>query len=278
MLVSPESRQSTTNQNRSKYTHASHYLMFIRRGISIVSQRSDHLSGRTILVTGGSSGIGRSIVDGLMAEGASVAVISRRPLVHWEAGIPVHWSKNCALLSADLRQTEELETSIKEWLDTVGGRLDALVLAAASYGANRRHPLSDTSLAEWDELFDVNIRSQFIIIKLALHALLRSKCPTLIGISSDTAVSPAPGRIGYGCTKASSLSLFAGLAEELRDSNLTIVQLSPKRQICTPGIRKRRPNGFDFTEYDQPDIFALPVVSLIRTPDRSLHGRVLTLG
>jgi NAD(P)-dependent dehydrogenase (short-subunit alcohol dehydrogenase family) len=152
-----------------------------------------------------------------------------------------------------------------------------MILCAASYGANQRHPFLETSNREWDELMTVNVRSQFIMTSRLLPLLLGQRQAFIVAISSNTATLPAPGRIAYGCSKAASYALFSGLAKELADSNVSVIQLMPDRQVVTRGLRRRRPPGFDFSTYIQPRVFQEPVRSIVRSRGLGMNGHCLSL-
>jgi short-subunit dehydrogenase len=103
--------------------------------------------------------------------------------------------------------------------------------------------------------------------------LLQSSRAFLVAISSNTATSPAPGRIAYGCSKAASYALFSGLAEELAESTVSVIQLMPDRQVVTRGLRRRRPPGFDFSAYIQPEVFKEPVLAILRSRGAGMNGQ-----
>jgi cyclitol oxidoreductase len=222
----------------------------------------------SLILTGASAGIGLSILEALAGE-AFVVAVSRTP--------PPSMRFTGTWVQGDLERPELVTESILERLGAASRPLDGMILCAASYGADSRHPFLETSDREWDELMTVNLRSQFIMTQRLLPRLLEQKQSFLIAISSNTATRPAPGRIAYGCTKAASYALFSGLAEELADSPVSVIQLMPDRQVVTRGLRRRRPAGFDFSPYIQPEVFQAPVRSIVASRGAGMNGKCLLL-
>jgi NAD(P)-dependent dehydrogenase (short-subunit alcohol dehydrogenase family) len=222
----------------------------------------------TLILTGASAGIGLSILEAL-ADDAFVVTVARTA--------PPGTSFKGTWIQGDLEDPESVSTSLVEYLRANSRELDGVIFCAASYGANQRHSFLDTSDREWDELMAVNVRSQFIMTSRLLPLLLKQKQAFIVAISSNTATSPAPGRIAYGCSKAASYALFSGLAEELADSNVSVIQLMPDRQVVTRGLRSRRPPGFDFSPYIQPQAFQEPVRAIVRSRGAGMNRHCLTL-
>ena len=188
-------------------------------------------------------------------------------------GIPKGWKHNGTWLKADLQEASEVKTAVNSWLNRFSGKIDTLIHCAVSYGGNKRHSFLETTLSQWDEMFLVNIRSQFIVTKITLPFLLQQDRSLIIAITSDVVFSSGAGRIGYASTKIASYKMFLNLSEELRDSKVSIVQIMPKKQVNTPGIRRRRPTNFDFSSYMCTTAFVNPVLSLVQSYGKEFHGK-----
>jgi NAD(P)-dependent dehydrogenase (short-subunit alcohol dehydrogenase family) len=226
------------------------------------------MSEPTLILTGASAGIGLSILEALVDD-AFVVAVSRTP--------PPLTEFKGTWIPGDLQEPEPVVSAIVDYLRAGSRGLDGMILCAASYGANQRHPFLETAQGEWDELMTVNVRSQFVMTSRLLPLLLEQKRGFLVAISSNTATAPAPGRIAYGCSKAASYALFSGLAAELADSNVSVIQLMPDRQVTTRGLRRRRPPGFDFSSYIDPDVFKKPILSIVRSRGAGMNGQCLPL-
>jgi NAD(P)-dependent dehydrogenase (short-subunit alcohol dehydrogenase family) len=236
------------------------------------------LIGKTILITGGSSGIGHAMAAALIAAGGRVAIVSRRNPNHWDDGPLPDWDPEADLICADVSDTRLAEQAVARWLDKNGGGLDTLVVSAVDYGSACRHSFSETTTAEWDALFNVNVRGVFLVLHAVLPYLLRRSAALVVGITSDVAFSPGPFRAGYAASKAAARALFDSLSAEMADQRVNVVQLLPARQVVTPGLRRRRPDGFDFAGYMHPSEFAEPICRLVRDLGAGLNGQMIKVG
>lgn len=237
------------------------------------------LTDRKALMTGASSGIGWAIAQKLIKLGSEVTVISRRHPSEWENGSFADWNPETHWIQADVRDLATLIEKIQTWLELDGSFINVLIQSAVSYGEGSRHPLLETSIEEWDNIFTTNVRSEFAIIKTVLPTLLKQSAALIVGISSDVVFKPGPGRIAYAASKSASYSLHTGLAEELKDTAVSVVELYPERGLETPGIRKRRSKDFVFSpsEYDKADLFSEPLVPIVETFGKGLNGSTLAV-
>ena len=222
-----------------------------------------------IVLTGASAGIGLAVLEALMEDAFVIAVSRTRPPVQLSNG---HW------IEGDLCTPESVAVNALATLSAQGRSLDGLIHCAASYGAPRRHTLLETSDGEWDELMSVNVRSQFILTVRLLPQLLERPKAFIVSLTSDAATHPAPQRIAYGCSKAASYALFSGLAAELADSSVSVIQMQPATQVVTRGIRRRRPADFHFAGYSSPVIFKRPFKAVLASRGAGLNGACLIIG
>jgi short-subunit dehydrogenase len=197
--------------------------------------------------------------------GSQVGVISRQPPDDWQFGPPKDWDLLGDWICADLRDPKEIESATQKWMKSLDRPVDTVVFSAVAYGSERRHPFQDTSLEEWDELYEVNVRSQFVITKCVLPEFATRPKALIISISSDVALGTGPGKVGYSSSKAATYNLFQSLGEELSESGISIVQFIPQGQVDTPGLRKRRPKDFDFSDYISAEAIVEPVLGVIET-------------
>jgi len=228
------------------------------------------------LVTGGSSGIGAAIARQLAVTGRRVGVISRtgEPKAQdaWGAPDPkVDW------IEANLADAVATGAAVATWSARINHAIDGLVLSAVDYGFPPRHPILSSTLAEFDRLWMVNLRSQFVMLSLVLPALVARQRAVILTISSSAALGAAPGRAMYGATKAGSLALFRSLAEELGSTGVSVIQALPQNQVKTPGIQARRPQGFAFEDYDTPSIFEPLTKHMQATLGAGMNGAILSI-
>ncbi len=141
----------------------------------------------------------------------------------------------------------------------------ALVLSAVHYGEGGRHPAADTSAKEWEQVIATNCVGHCVLISSLLNSLISASPGIIINLSSDVALLPASGRSAYAASKSGLHAMLRAVAEEYPIDKLRVYQLVPTFQIDTEGIRRRRPNDFDFSSYAHPAIIAR-IVDKILSP------------
>ena len=166
---------------------------------------------RAALITGGTGGLGRACVDLFLADG-------------WRVAVPTHHDGGEALAQAAGRHGDRLTwfradlTAEAGAADAVArtaewaGRLDAVVHTVGGYAGGA--PLHETPADAWDRMFDVNLRSAFLIARAAIPRL--SERGSLVFVSSRAAVHGRKGHAAYAVSKAALLTLTEAIAEEYR--------------------------------------------------------------
>lgn len=182
-------------------------------------------SGRTILVTGGSKGIGRAICLALAGPGSriyfnyasdSAAAGKTEELVTAAGGI----AKG---VQADVAS----EAAVRDLFDTVlkeAGGLDVLVNNA---GITRDGLVLRMKEQDWDAVMDINLKGTFRCAKLAAKTMLKQRKGRIINISSVVAFSGNPGQANYVAAKSGIIGLTKALARELASRNITVNAVAP---------------------------------------------------
>ncbi len=178
------------------------------------------LTGRRILVTGGSSGIGRATAAAITAAGGRVALLARRaePLERVAAEL------GGAAVPADVVDPEATRAAVAAAAEQLGG-LDGLVNAA---GVVRPGPIADTDPADWQLMFDVNVRGLLHASQAAIPALRAAERSDIVNISSMSgrrlgSVSMA----AYAASKAAVHTISEGLRRELADDRVRVSCIAP---------------------------------------------------
>lgn len=227
---------------------------------------------RRALVVGGSTGIGRGVADAWAEAGLDVTVLSRsRPT--GPGSERLRWAAT-DLTDAD-RVAEHLSLAATE-------PLHAVCYSAVHYG-DRRTLFRECTEAEWRRQLDVNLHGLWLTLSWTIPALRRTDRPgVFLGVSSEVVYNAGPGRSGYAATKAGASALLDSVAQEETaelpgTEALRIVQALPAGMVDTPGIRRRRPDGFDYAAYMRPASFAPLARELAATAGAGLHGAHLVV-
>ncbi len=183
-----------------------------------------NLQGKTTLVTGASSGIGAAIALALATQGADVVVhFHRNEAGAREIAAQVEaLGRRAVVLGADLRDSGAIETLWNE--AEAFGAIDILVNNAGGFSPAF---LGFTSETAWDETFDLNLKSAFLLSKKAARAMNRRKSGRIINISSQAAQSGELMAAHYSAAKAGMLGLTRAAARELAASNVTCNAIAP---------------------------------------------------
>jgi glucose 1-dehydrogenase len=184
------------------------------------------LRGRRALVTGANSGIGQGIAYELAAHGAAVAIDH-----HGGTDVAEAMAQEIArgggtafALSMDVADEAEVERGFGEARERLGG-LDVLVNNA---GVERKYPLVEMPLAEWERVVGVNLTGVFLCSRAAARIMKDESGPrTIVNISSVHEVIPWEGFSHYCATKG-GVKLFAqSIARELAPLGIRVVNVAP---------------------------------------------------
>jgi NAD(P)-dependent dehydrogenase (short-subunit alcohol dehydrogenase family) len=244
------------------------------------------LSGRVVLVTGASRGIGEAIARRFALEGAAVGVTARTVEEgdHRFAGSitstvrSIRDSNGTAIaVPADLSRAEDRERVVKTVSEELGP-IDVLVNnAAITYFA----PVSDFDLRRWQLMFDVQVLAPFQLSQLVVPGMRSSGSGWILNISSPAAIHPQgpPYRQGggtvYGMCKAALERFTTGLASELYDDGIAINALSPSGLVVTPGVMYHELDKRVPKELHEPvGVMAEAAVLLCSRDPRELTGRI----
>lgn len=198
---------------------------------------SDKLKGKIALITGGDSGIGRSVAVHFAREGAKVAI------VYLEESEDAQKTKEmieaegteCLILQGDIRDRDFCEECIQKVIDEFGG-LNILVNNAAEQ--HIREGINELDLDIAERTFQTNVVSMFYLTKLAAEHF--KKGDSIINTTSVVAYQGRPYLIDYGATKGAIVGFTRSLNEDLAPKGIRVNAVAPG-PIWTPLI----PASFD---------------------------------
>lgn len=174
------------------------------------------LQGRTAIVPGGATLIGKAVVDAFTAHGARVMVAD----INAEAGEALV-RENVEFTQTDLRSDEQIEALVKKTVEQFD-RVDFLVNVACSYLDNG----VDSTRAEWLESFDVNVVGSIMLLKAARAELARNK-GAIVNFGSVSSRIAQTGRWLYPASKAALLQLTRNQAMDLAAEGIRVNAVSP---------------------------------------------------
>jgi len=175
---------------------------------------ADTPTARTVLVTGGSRGIGLACARGFAADGHRVAVTFSSTPVD-EAGL--------VAVKCDVTDAAQVEAAVAE----VESQLGPVEVLVANAGVNRDGLLVRMSESDFTEVLDTNLTATWRLAKRTLPAMMKARWGRVIVVSSVGAYLGAPGQANYAASKAGLVGFARSLARELGSRNITFNVVAP---------------------------------------------------
>ena len=218
------------------------------------------LKGKTALVTGAASGIGRACAERLAAEGASV-VLSDVQEVKGEAVAEAIRATGTQAIFVKHDVTKEVE-----WVTTIEAaqsRFKALHILVNNAGIGRPSPITETSMENWRLQFSINLDGMFLGMKHAIPLIAQSGGGSIVNISSTAGMKAYPNMSGYCASKAGvrHMSKVAALECAQNKTGIRVNSVHPGT-IDTPMV-----SGPEFEGVDKAAYFAKQPIPRIGTSE-----------
>ena len=192
------------------------------------------IAGRSVIVTGASKGIGKGIARVFAGKGAKVLLVARELGLAEGAAAEIRAAGGIAsAVAADVSCVEDTVRMAETAMERHGG-IDIVCANAGVFPAAR---LGEMSVADWDQVLDINLKGTFLTVSACLAGLKARGQGRIIVTSSITGpITGYPGWSHYGASKAGQLGFVRTAAIELAPSNITVNAVLPGN-ILTDGIR-----------------------------------------
>jgi len=205
---------------------------------------SGKLSGKTVLITGASAGIGWASALALAGEGANLVLSARRQerLAELEAAVQKAGGKAVSLVG-DAKEEETARQAVDLAIKAFG----SLYILINNVGIGNYKNIVDTSAEEYDEMMDSNVRSTFLFTRYATPVMIKQGSGTILMISSMAGVYGFPGEAVYCATKFAQVGFAQALDKELRPHGIKV------GAICPGGVKTEFALGKGRTEQGVAD-------------------------
>jgi citronellol/citronellal dehydrogenase len=239
------------------------------------------LAGRTVLMSGGSRGIGLAIAVRAASDGANIALIAKTDqpdprlpgTVHTAAEEITAAGGKALPIVGDVRDEAQVEAAVARTVDTFGG-IDIVVNNASAINLSG---IGDLPAKRYDLMLDINARGTFVLCSLALPHLRRSANPHVLTLSPPLDMDRRWLRehAPYTVSKYAMTMLTLGVAEQYREAGVAANCLWPRTTIATAAIRNIVGGDAAMAVSRRPEIMADAAYEVLTKPAREYTGQCL---
>ena len=235
-------------------------------------------SGKRVLVSGGSRGIGLAIAKKLASEGARVAIMAKTTEPHpslpgtiYTAAEEIESVGDKALpLVTDIRYEDQVKSAVEQKVSVFGG-IDIVINNASAISLT---PTNVTEMKRFDLMFGVNVRGTFLVSKEAIPHLLKSDNPHILSLSPPLDMDPKwfSQTLAYTMSKFGMSQCILGLAEEYKREGIAANALWPHSVIATAAISNVVMGDEAFPHCRKPEILADAAAVILSKNSKEFTG------
>jgi citronellol/citronellal dehydrogenase len=238
------------------------------------------LAGKTLIMSGGSRGIGEAIAVRAARDGANIALLAKTTEPHpslpgtiHTAAAAIEAAGGSALpLVGDIRDDDFVLDAVARTAREFGG-IDIVVNNASAIDLSRTE---DVTMKKYDLMNDINSRGSFLLAKSSIEHLRKSDNPHILTLSPPITLDPKwfTSATAYTIAKFGMSLVTLGLSEELREDGIAANSLWPRTAIDTAAVRNVV--GADLVSHSRtPQIMADAAYEIVTKPSRDFTGQFL---
>ncbi len=238
------------------------------------------LEGKTVLITGGSRGIGRAVAVCFGRAGARVGIVATSQQNAEAAAAAVRETgAEAAYYLADVSDSQRAGAVVSEFLDQFG-RIDCLVNNA---GITRDNLLLRMKDEDWERVLDVNLKGTFIWCRAVARPMMKQKSGAIVNVSSVVGLTGNPGQVNYAASKAGILALTRSVAGELGSRGIRVNAVCPgfvetdMTAVLDDQSRQDMGQGIALGRFGGPEEIAGAVIFLASDLASYMTGSVLVV-
>lgn len=180
------------------------------------------LSGKVAIVTGAGSGFGEGIARTYVAEGAQVVLADINEAAVQR--VAAQLGQAATAITTDVSRADDVARMVQHCVSTFG-RVDIMVNNAGI--AHRNRPMLEVDEAEFDRLFNVNVKSIFLTTRQVVPLMRQQGQGVILNVGSTAGIRPRPGLTWYNATKGAVNLVSKSMAVELGPDNIRVNALCP---------------------------------------------------
>jgi len=195
----------------------------------------DRLKGKVAVISGGATGMGGAASKLFAAEGAKVAIVDRNEAAAQETAAAIRAAGGVAeVFVADVSDEAQVIAAVK----AIEARFGAVTVLFNHAGTIVIKAFLDTTVADWDGLHAINVRSMFLMTRAVLPAMIAAGGGSIVCTSSISAVAGTPMEVLYDTTKGAVHMFARAIAVEFRDRNIRCNAVCPGFIRTPHGLRE----------------------------------------
>jgi citronellol/citronellal dehydrogenase len=235
-------------------------------------------TGKTMIVSGGSRGIGLAIALKAAADGANVALLAKTAEPHpklegtiYTAAEQIEAAGGKALaIVGDVRDDAMVEGAVAQTVEAFGG-IDICLNNASAIDLSKT---PDIRMKSYDLMQDINCRGTFLLSKSCIPHLREAENPHILTLSPPINLNPrwAGGNLAYAIAKYGMSLVTLGLAEELKEDGIAANSLWPRTIIATAAVQNLLGGDEAMRRSRSPEIMADSAAAILARPSREATG------
>ena len=239
------------------------------------------LAGKTILMSGGSRGIGLAIALRAAADGANIAMLAKTDTPHPKLEGTVHTAAEAIRAAGgkalpivgDVRSDDDITEAVLKTQGEFGG-IDIVINNASVIDLSRS---ADLAAKKYDLMQDVNVRGTFMLSRAALPMLQEAENPHILSLSPPLNITPRwlGAHTGYTLAKFGMTMATLGIAAEFADKGIAANTLWPRTTIATAAVQFALGGDRMMKASRTPEIYADAAYAVLTQPARSYTGQSL---
>lgn len=244
-----------------------------------MSSEQRPLADRTLVVSGGSRGIGLAIALGAAEQGANVVLLAKTAEPHPKLPGTVHTAvaeveavgAKAVAVVGDVRKEEDVQRAIDTAVQTFGG-VDIVINNASAIATE---PTEVLAAKKFDLMMDINVRGTFLLTKAALPHLQKSTAAHVITLAPPLNLNPywLGAHPVYTVSKYGMTLLSLGWAQEYKDSDIGFSCLWPQTYIATSAVTNLADGDNLASASRSPQIMADAAVQILTGPAKEANGQ-----
>jgi len=226
------------------------------------------LKDKVIIVTGAAGNLGRAVAARVQAQGARTVLVERSD-EHLKSAFAelVNSTQHWLAVGVDMTSPDAV-SAMAAAAHKRFGRIDGLVNTVGGFRGGK--PVHEADLAEWDFMYDINVRTALHACRAVIPYMLEAQSGRIVNVASRNAFQGSPNYAAYSAAKTAVLRLTESLAGELKTRGVNVNCIVPGT-IDTPQNRADMPKA-DFSTWVPPEDLAHVVAFLLSDEARSVTG------